>query len=301
MTLRYAYYPGCASQEITKESSDATRLLCKELGIELRDMPAANCCGAGLMKDHDYKLHLAMNARILAEAEEMGMDILTICSTCLMVMSIANRDLLADPELLNEVNELTSKGGVSSYKGTVKVKHLLWVLAGDYGLDKLKARVTRPFKGISVAPFYGCHTLRPSDALGFDDPASPTSLESVMEALGADTIDYEGRTKCCGFQTDLVNLDVSMKLTGKRISSARDAGADAMVTPCPFCHINLDSYQKNALQVTLAGAKDVSKRGMEMPVLHFTEAVALALGIDAKKLGLSRHMVSTERILKQGK
>src|SRR4030067_1297288 len=136
-TLKYAYYPGCASQAITKEANSTTRLVAKMLGIELHDMPKANCCGAGLLTDYDYPLYIALNARIFAEAEAMGMDILTICSTCLMVMSTANRDLLADPKLLAETNEVLATSGLK-YSGTVKIKQFLWVLAADYGLENLK-------------------------------------------------------------------------------------------------------------------------------------------------------------------
>lgn len=287
-SLKYAYYPGCASQEITKESNETTRLVAKELGIELHDMPKANCCGAGLLTDYDYKLYLALNARIFAEAEAMGMDIMTICSTCLMVMSTANRDLKNDPKLLAEINGILAKAGLK-YNGTIKIKQLLWVLAGDYGLENLRKKVKIPLNGLKLAPFYGCHSLRPSDALGFDDPQKPWSLDAVIKTLGAEAVDYEGKTKCCGFQVDLVAEDTATKMTGTRLLDGKTKGAVAFVTPCPFCHINLDNYQSKA-------GKKVQKKLSE-PVFHLSQLVGLALGLSPKELGLSRHIVSPEAVL----
>ncbi len=287
--LKYAYYPGCASQAITKEANSTTRKVAKILGIDLYDMPEANCCGAGLLTDYDYNLSLALNARIFAQAEKMGMDIMTICSTCLMVMRTAHRDLKNDPKLLEKTNEILSKAGIR-YNGTIKIKQLLWVLAEDYGLDNLKGKVTRPLKNLKAAPFYGCHSLRPSDALGFDDPEMPWSLEAVIRALGAEVVEYDGKTMCCGFQVDLVAEDPALEMTGKRLMAARDGGGLCMVTPCPFCHINLDSYQGMA-------EKKIGQK-IDMPVFHLSQMVGLSLGMTAEELGLSRHLVSAKDVLK---
>lgn len=288
MTLRYAYYPGCASQAITKESNSTTRTVAEKLGIELLDMPGANCCGAGLLKDYDYLLHLSLNARIFSQAEKMGLDVLTICSTCLMIMSTANDDMKRDLSLLKKVNEILSEAGLE-YKGTIEVKQLLWVLKKDYGLENLKKKVTRPLDWLKAAPFYGCHSLRPSAALGFDDPENPSSLEDVLKSLGADVVKYEGRTKCCGFQVDLVNLDSAASLTGGRLLDAKDNGADCVVTPCPFCHINLDNYQSIAEKK--AGTK------IRLPVFHLSQMVGLSMGMTPQDLGLNRHLVSSKKIV----
>ncbi|MBI5810264.1 MAG: CoB--CoM heterodisulfide reductase iron-sulfur subunit B family protein, partial [Deltaproteobacteria bacterium] len=253
------------------------------------DMPKANCCGAGLLTDYDYDLSIALNARIFAEAETMGMDIMTICSTCLMVMSTANRDLKNDPRLLERTNAVLLKAGLR-YSGNVKVEQLLWVLAEDYGLSNLGKRVVKPLSWLRVAPFYGCHSLRPSDAMGFDDPEKPGSLEAVIRALGAEAVDYRGKTKCCGFQIDLVAEDTATRMTGVRLLDAKGRGAGCMVTPCPFCHINLDNYQGLA-------EKQV-KQKLQMPVFHLAQLVGLALGLSAGELGLSRHIVSPENIFK---
>jgi succinate dehydrogenase / fumarate reductase cytochrome b subunit len=287
-TLRYAYYPGCASREITREADLSTRLVAGALGIELHDMPRANCCGAGLMTDYGRGLSVALNARIFAEAERMSMDIMTICSTCLMVLSASNRDLRNDPPLLEGTNAALSGAGLH-YGGGVRVVHLLWVLARDYGLEGLKKKVLKPLSWLRAAPFYGCHTLRPSDALGFDDPARPSSLDAVLKALGAEAVEYRGKTGCCGFQADLVAEETALGLTARRLIEARESGADCLVTPCPFCHINLDNYQGLA-------EKKTGQR-FALPVFHLSQIVGLAIGLKADELGLERHMVSPERLV----
>lgn len=288
--LKYAYYPGCASQEITKEANSTTRLVAKKLGIKLHDMPKANCCGAGLLTDYDYDLYIALNARIFAEAEEMGMDILTICSTCLMVMSRAIYDLNTKPGLLEKTNKVLAKAGLH-YSGNVKVKHLLWVLAKDFGIDRLAKAVTNPLGPVRVAPFYGCHSLRPSNALGFDDPEKPWSLEAVLKAIGGEVVEYAGKTKCCGFQVDLVTEETAIEMTGTRLLDAKAQGAECIVTPCPFCHINLDNYQNSAEKQLDAD--------IDLPVFHLAQMVGIALGLKASHMGMSRHMVSAEKILQR--
>jgi len=287
--LKYAYYPGCASQEITKEANDTTRLVTTALGIELLDMPNANCCGAGLMHDYNYELAITLNARIFAEAETMGLDIMTICSTCLMVMSTANRDLKENPALLERVNQTLSETGLH-YSGNVNVKQLLWVLAEDYGLENLRRQVVKPLNWLKVAPFYGCHSLRPSDALGVDDPENPHTLEQIIKALGADVVDYKDKTRCCGFQVDLVAEDMAVEMTGTRLNNAKDRGARCMVTPCPFCHINLDNYQGLAEKMTLSK--------ISLPVFHLPQLVGLALGLGWRQMGLERHLVSMEGVFR---
>lgn len=285
--LKYAYYPGCASQEITKEANMTTRLVASALGIELVDMPKANCCGAGLMNDYNYELAIALNARIFAEAETMGLDIMTICSTCLMVMNTANRDLKNNPELLEQTNKTLAEAGLH-YSGNVNIKQLLWVLAEEYGLEKLRRNVVKPLNWLKVAPFYGCHSLRPSDALGVDDPENPHTLENVIKALGADVVEYKDKTRCCGFQIDLVSEDVAVEMTGTRLISAKDRGARCMVTPCPFCHINLDNYQGLAEKKT--------RTTISLPVFHLPQLVGLALGLGTRQMGLERHLVSMEGV-----
>ena len=181
-----------------------------------------------------------LNARTFAMAEKMDLPIMTICSTCQGVMSQANKRLKDDPEYLALANSHLAEEGLE-YKGTAVIKHLLWVIIEDVGLEALKGHITAPLTHLRVAPFYGCYILRPSDALGFDErPERQTSLESVIEALGGRVVDFPGKSRCCGFPILTINERNSVAMVAKHTSEASDLGADAMVTPCPLCHLNLD-------------------------------------------------------------
>ncbi|MBI1885346.1 MAG: CoB--CoM heterodisulfide reductase iron-sulfur subunit B family protein [Chloroflexi bacterium] len=163
-----------------------------------------------------------------------------------------------------------------------------WVLVEDIGLEKLRGLVKRPLAGLRVAPFYGCYILRPSTTLGIDGKPRDTYLERVIEAVGAEPVDFYGKSKCCGFPIVTMNRINSLSMAGDHLLEARDKGADAMVTPCPLCHLNLDGQQPAA-----AGVK---KRPIGLPVLHLPQLVGLALGIPPQELRLNRHVVSTEAV-----
>jgi len=262
----------------------ATKLICQKLGIELQEMPAASCTGAGVLQEKNELLGDTLNARTFAMAEALDLPILTICSTCQGVMSQANHRL-KDPEYLAKVNGFLADEGLE-YKGNARPKHLLWVLIEDIGLDKVLELVTRPLAGTRMAPFYGCYIVRPTDALEFEEnPGRQNALEQIIETIGATVVDFEGKTRCCGFPILTINERNSMAMVGKHTSEAKDLGADAMITPCPLCHLNLDSFQPKA--AAQAG------RPIGMPILHMPQAIGLAMGLSPNDMGLKRHIVST--------
>ena len=286
--MRYAYYPGCAAEAIMKEANETTKIVADILDIELVDMKNATCCGAGCLDEANRELSYVINARIFAIAEEMGLNILTICSTCLQTMTKINYDLKTDPDLLERTNKVLREVGME-YKGGVEVTHLLWVLARDIGPEKLKTYVKRPLDMLKIAGFYGCHTLRPGEILGFEDPRNPKSLDLLIKALGGTSLEYRGKTRCCGFHTLLVNERASLKAGGKRLQEAKDKGADCVVTPCPLCDVSLDVYQGEA--------EKLYKRKTQLPVFNLSQLVALALGVDAGKLSFKKHMVSPQLVV----
>jgi succinate dehydrogenase / fumarate reductase cytochrome b subunit len=282
--LKYAFFPGCVSRGGCPELYPATKLICAKLGIELQEMPAASCTGAGVLQEKNELLGDTLNARTFAMAEALDLPILTICSTCQGVMSQANHRL-KDPAYLAKVNGFLADEGLE-YKGNARPKHLLWVLIEDIGLDKLLSLVTRPLSGTRMAPFYGCYIVRPTDALEFDDnPERQTALEQIIETIGATVVDFEGKTRCCGFPILTINERNSMAMVAKHTSEVKDLGADAMITPCPLCHLNLDSFQPKA--AAQAG------RPIGMPILHMPQAIGLAMGLSPNDMGLKRHIVST--------
>ncbi len=280
--MRFAFYTGCAAKGATPELYISTRLVAEKLGLELVELTSAACCGAGVITEADPDLAVALNARTFAMAEAEGLDIMTICGTCQGVMSQMSQQLNEDPELLKRVNVFLEKEGLH-YSGKVKVKHFLWILLDDVGVDRLKELVTTPLKNLQIAPFYGCYILRPSSVLGYDDPNNPTSLETVIEALGGEAVSYEGRNKCCGFPVILENPDIGLAMSGKRLEEAKAARADVMVTPCPLCHMNLDLQQERA-------EKHLNK-SFEMPVLHLPQLVGLAMGFSPVAMQMMRHFI----------
>ena len=280
--MKYAYYPGCAAKGSTPEADFATRLIAQRLGIELLELQNSGCCGAKEIRVVGQSLNRNLNARILALAQELGgLDILTICNTCLLNLTQVKNQINAGPETLEKVNKSLSEVGLT-YDGRTNIKHLLHVLVTDFGLKRLKQNVKTPLKDLKVAPFYGCHIIRPAKDLDID-VAKTESLEALIKALYAEPVEYSGRTKCCGFYVLMTNEAAALGMIACRLEEVFETEADCIVTPCPLCHIALDMFQKQAL----------SKVGINrrVPVLHLSQLVGLALGLSEKELQLGRHLI----------
>jgi succinate dehydrogenase / fumarate reductase cytochrome b subunit len=293
--LKYAYFPGCVAQGACRELYLSTQAMTQALGIELVELKKAACCGSGTFKEDSQFLEDTVNARNIALAEQLNLPLLTHCSTCQGVIGHVDERLKEaqqmNPEYLHQINTLLSEQHCSPYQGSTEVKHLLWALVGDYGLEALSLQVKRKLRGLRCAAFYGCYLLRAQNSLPFDDPVHPSSMENVFLALDATPIYYQGRTQCCGWPLASYATEQSFMMAGSRIQGAITAGADCLVTPCPLCHLNLDSRQPEVEKVM--GAK------LGLPVLHLPQLVGLALGIAPKKLGLDKHVISTQPVLQQ--
>jgi len=281
--MKYAYYLSCVNESMTKELDKAFNLWKNEFDIEIEPLHAGTCCGGSNLEYVNPNQHLVMNGRNIAMAEKMGLDLMTSCNTCLLVLRHTKHELDHNEEKKAYVNEQLKKYDLE-YKGTSEVKHLLWVLNEDYGLDKIAAKVKQPLSDKKFAPFYGCHILRPSSVmLGYDDPNSPSSLDSLIKVLGGNIVDYNSKNKCCGFHTLLVAEEESLDIGGNAVVEALDNEADYIVTPCPLCHTVLDGYQDEALKR--------KGRSGSIPVLHLSQIVGMALGYSDSELGINKHMV----------
>ncbi len=294
-SLKYAYFPGCVAQGACRELYQSTQELTQALGIELVELKKAACCGSGTFKEDSQLLEDTVNARNIALAEELDLPLLTHCSTCQGVIGHVDERLKQaqqrNPAYIDQVNGLLQKEGCSPYQGSTEVRHLLWALVGDYGLEALQAKVTRSLAGLKCAAFYGCYLLRAQEHLPYDNPFDPQSMENVFRAVGATPVQYRGRTQCCGWPLSSYATEQSFKMAGMHLQEAIAAGADCIVTPCPLCHLNLDSRQpevEKAIGTTLG-----------LPILHLPQLVALALGVAPEKLGLDRHIVSTRQVLEK--
>ncbi len=243
--IKYAYFPGCASKQMTTKYNDATRLACKALGIELVDIPEFSCCGAGVVKEADRKLNEDMNERNFSVTD--GLDIMTICSTCVI-------------NLRKDLFRLRDAGKFKDFN----VKHWLWVLTEDLGMDRIRKAVKKPLTGIKIATYYGCHIVRPSKYVSDHQKTdNPYNFEEFVEALGATAVDLPTKMDCCGFHSNLVDPKASQKMSEKYLSDADEQKADIIITNCPFCHMQFDIFQKK----------------YKIPVLHMSEVLCMALGL----------------------
>jgi succinate dehydrogenase / fumarate reductase cytochrome b subunit len=215
-------------------------------------------------------------------------ELMTVCSTCTITLRQVNKLLKEDKESLERSNQHLEKIGLH-YNATVEVRHFLWVLIADYGLERLKEQVRRPLSDLSVAPYYGCHILRPADVLGFDDPHNPRSLHNLILALGGRPADFASKADCCGFHMMTIDEDRAARHAAGLLIDAKQQGADVMVTACPLCHISMDSWQPKS--------ERVMKQKIAMPVIHVAQLVGLAMGFSPRELGMERHIVRPSEII----
>ena len=287
--MKLAYWPGCVSRGFTPELHGSMELVAPKLGLGLVELDRSNCCGAGVIAEHNQELADTLNARTfaMAQAVDGALGMVNICSTCQGAQSECQERLDASSDYRAHVNSHLEPEGLSySPSDDWWNKNLLWILVEEIGLDKLREAVVRPLEGLRVGPFYGCYIVRPTQRLGYaDHPDRGSYLEQVITTLGAVPVDYAGAKKCCGFPVITMNRTTSLRQAGRHMADAIDAGADCVVTPCPLCHLNLDMQQPEA-------AKFV-ERDLGMPVLHLPQLLGLALGFDPKELGMNKHVVKT--------
>jgi succinate dehydrogenase / fumarate reductase cytochrome b subunit len=289
---RVAYYKGCLASLSAKELDVSTRALAPKVGLELDELESVTCCGAGDIHEAEPDYYLHLNARILAYAEATGSDVLlTVCNVCTLNLRQANLALQGDAALLARVNANLRSVGVPAYSGGIDVRHLLWHVAEGEGYELLRRNAHRGLKGLRIAPFYGCQILRPSKLLGFEDPDAPWSLERIIEACGGVAVDYPAKIKCCGFPIMQAREETALGELIQPIEQAHDLGADAMVTPCPLCHLSLDAWQQKLEAST--------GRAFRMPILHLSQLIGVAAGLDDSELKFRRHVVPVDPMLEK--
>ena len=290
--MKLAYWPGCVSRGFTPELHGSIAKVAPLLGLELVELDRANCCGAGVIAEHNQELVDTLNARTFAMAQKVegAAGMMNICSTCQGAQSECQERLDASSAYRKHINSNLSEERLRyEHSDGWWNKNFLWLLVEEIGLDALRERVVRPLEGLRVAPFYGCYIVRPTRRLGYaDHPERDTYIERLVEVLGGEPVDYAGAHKCCGFPVITMNRTTSLRQAGRHLADAIDAGADCLVTPCPLCHLNLDMQQP--------AAAGFVERGLDVPVLHLPQLVGLALGLEPKELGMNKHVVSTRSV-----
>ena len=284
--MTYALYLGCMIpfREMSYEIS--ARRVAKELGLKLRDMPDANCCGLPI-DPVNHELMLLLAARNLCIAEKMELDILTLCNGCTKVLLKLNKMLKQDRELRQHINSQLSSIGLD-FKGTINVKHFVQVLK-DIGLDTLKSSISHPLTPLSVAGYTGCHIFRPSEYMEIENPEDPSLLDDLIELTGATSVSYVDEFQCCGASEGAIDNRIPQYLAREKFRNAKAAGADAMVTLCPACHQILDGNQRQV--------ERRFKETYDLPVFHYPQLLGLAMGIPADELAISDLRVKPEKVL----
>ncbi|MCL1984172.1 MAG: CoB--CoM heterodisulfide reductase subunit B [Methanomassiliicoccaceae archaeon] len=274
---KYAFFLGCIAPLRYPGIEKSTREVCKALGIELVELKDASCCPApGVIKSFSKATWLAAAARNLALAEKEGLDIITVCNGCYGSLFEAAHELHEDKKMLADVNKILADIGLE-YKGGTKVRHFAEVLYKEVGLDAIKAAIKKPL-GYKVATFYGCHFLKPSSIKNLDNAENPKMLDELVTVTGAESMPRQQKLMCCGAGGGLRSQfgETAMKFTKENLNNMKASGAEMIVDVCPFCHLQFDAGQKEL--------------GFGFPVLHLSQLYGVAMGMDAKDLGLNVHV-----------
>jgi heterodisulfide reductase subunit B len=286
--MKYTYYPGCSVKSTANLYQQSIDAISPILGLELEELEDWNCCGATAYMSVKELMSFAISARNLALAEPFHRDIVTPCSACYLVLNKTNQYFAEYPDLRKKLGQALEAGGLS-YSGNLRVRHILDVIFNDVGPEKISSLVKKRLDGLRVVPYYGCQIVRPE--MGFDDPDDPQSMDRLIEALGATSVEYPLKTKCCGASLIGTEEDIALRLCCELLSAAESAGAHLIVTLCPLCQMNLDVYQGKVNRLC----------GMEhnLPVLYITQLIGIALGLPSKSLGLDKLAVKLTKPVKE--
>jgi heterodisulfide reductase subunit B len=284
--MSYDLFLGCVIPARLPFLEASSRKIFEKLGIKLNDVDGFSCCpdptGIELI---DHKTWLALGARNLSLSNNNG-GIVSFCSGCVETLKGVNYSIRKDPEVKDEVNTILKKVG-KKYDGTTEVKHFAQVLYEN--LDKVRENVVHPLNGFKVAVHYGCHYLRPSEVINWDDPFNPVTIDEIVRALGADSLDYEMKMECCGNPLEKSDKDISLKMIDNKFKSIQESGANCITLVCPACFQQFDFNQRE-----LSKDKEV---GYDFPVFYLSELVALAFGFKPEELGFNFHRVKTTKLL----
>jgi len=284
--MKFALFLGCNIPVRLSQYEASTRAILARLGVGLTEIQQFNCCGYP-MRNLDYKTFVLAAARNLALAEKKNLNLLSLCKCCYGSLKKADHLLKEDASLREEINGILKKEYLA-YRGDVEVKHLLSLLYHDVGIGVIKEKVEKPFSGLNIATHYGCHALRPSQIVAFDDPVAPAIFDQLVEVTGAESISWQAKLDCCGAPVWGINDDLSMNLTEKKLKNGKQSGADYLCAACTYCHIQFDSVQKMIL----------SSRGnnLNLPSILYPQLLGLSMGLDGRTLGLSLNQLSLDGI-----
>lgn len=281
--MQIAYYPGCTIKASAHQHEDAALAVLRALGVELREMDEWNCCGVVHSLTSDNLIRHMAPVRVFTRLREQGAnEVATLCDMCFNTLARANLHAREQPEQIAAMS--VTSGGELSYDGGASVLHMLQVLRDQVGFAKIRARVRRPLRGLSVYPYYGCKLLRPAE-VGIDDPETPTVLRDLMYALGATVVEGSLQTQCCGAYHVVDHDEIVTERVALTSEQARTGGAEAIVLSCPLCHYNFDTLQPTS--------------HTPLPVFYYTQLMGIAFGLEPSQLGLEEHQIALLPLLQQ--
>ncbi|UCH78236.1 MAG: CoB--CoM heterodisulfide reductase iron-sulfur subunit B family protein [Candidatus Coatesbacteria bacterium] len=281
--MKFSYYPGCTLHSTGAEYDQSVRAVCHTLGIELVEIPGWGCCGATSAHSVNELLAYALPAHTITNATEEA--IAAPCAACYNRLRYTDVNLRENASLRAEVEKALDR----PYRAGVAVRHLLDIIANDVPGEEIQAKLQGTLGGLKVVCYYGCLLTRPKKVAAFDDMEEPRSMDRLMQLCGAEVLDWPHRVVCCGAAFSLSRTDIVRHMTGKLLTSALRAGAEAVVVACPMCQSNLDLRQPAILK-----ERGVRER---VPAVYFTQLLGLALGHSAKALGFRKIMVDTSSLL----
>ena len=286
--MKVGFYPGCSMKGGAREYQESVSALAKVFDIELVEIPDWNCCGATAAHNLSKELSLSLPARIMALAEREGIsDIVVPCAACYNRLSIVKHELEADDSLSKRVASIIDL----KYEGTTQILNIIQFI-DKYIADKLEAKVVKPFN-YKTACYYGCLLVRPHSILKFDRVEDPQSMDVLVKKAGGDAIDWAFKTECCGAGMSVSRTDTVARLSGNIMKDAVDRAAEVVVVACPMCHSNLDMRRPEI-------NKFLNEK-IDIPILYISQVLGLAVGLDAKTLGLNRHMTEVNLPMKPAK
>jgi heterodisulfide reductase subunit B len=283
---QFALFLGCTIPARLTRYESASRAVLDKLDVSMVDIKAFNCCGYPL-RNINFEVFILLSARNLALAERKHLDILALCQCCFGSLKKANNFLKEQRSLRKEVNAILEREGLH-YGGGVETRHLLQVLYHEVGIKAIKKKLARRFDGLKIATHYGCHALRPSQVVQFDDPVSPTLFDELVAVTGAESIFWQRRLECCGAPLRGVNDELSMALTKKKLEDGKHAGADYVCVACPYCQIQFDTVQ--------GGMPSKERINHPLPSLLYPQLLGLCMGINKRALGLEENQVPIKGI-----
>ena len=286
--MGYLLYPGCMIVSEQYQYEISARKILDFFGVDYDVYPEFHCCGEP-MKCVNLMTWLTMAARVIAIAEKMSRDVLTLCNGCYLSLSKAKKILSTDQEKRETVNSILTDEGLE-FRGTAKIKHIMTVIVEDIGRERIEKNIKRRLEGLRLAVHYGCHVLRPYD-FAIDDPENPKILQEYVELLGAEAPYYPEMMDCCMILFGNVKPREADLIRGEKLLAIKKRGFDGLVTICPLCQHSYETRQKRISKML--------KQDASIPVIYYTQLLGLAIGFKPRELGLHLNMSPVEKILEK--